>query len=76
MGQFGPLPVTLEELSRRLARGEVFTTVGTSDRFEYALFLDTEQHVILRQGSQEQPFQQLEVAVLTLLCCLLILHHT
>ena len=70
MDRYGPLPLTLEELSRRLERGEVFTIEGTDDRFGYALFLDGERRVVLRQGSQDQPFKQLEVAVLTLLCCL------
>ncbi len=70
MDQYGRLPSTLEELSERLERGEVLTIAGSSDSFGYALFLDGEKRVILRQGSQEQPFKQLEVAVLTLLCCL------
>jgi len=68
--QHGPLPLTLDELAVRLARGEILTITGSGDTFPYMLFLDPEKRVILRQGSQEHPFHQLEVAVLTLLCCL------
>ena len=70
MDRFGPLPLTLEQLRGRLERGETLTIVGVGDGFDCALFLDEKKHVILRQGSQEQPFKQLEVAVMTLLCCL------
>gem|GEM_PF-3557574 len=71
MDQHGPLPLTLDELAARLARGEILTiTAGSGDDFRYEIFLDPEQQVILRQGSQEHPFHQLEGAVLTLLCCL------
>ncbi len=70
MDRFGPLPLTLEQLRQRLERGETLTITGAGDDFGYALFLDERKRVILRQGSQDQPFKQLEVAVMTLLCCL------
>ena len=70
MDQYGQLPLTLHALSERLQRGEILTITRSEDGFSYALYLDERGHVILRQGSQEQPFHQLEVAVLTLLNCL------
>ena len=71
MDQYGQLPLTLHALSERLQRGETFTiTTKSDDGFSYALYLDEKGRIIFRQGGQEHPFRQLEVAVLTLLNCI------
>jgi acyl carrier protein len=68
MDQFGALPVSFDALSERLRQGQTLTIEGSAG-VDYALFLDGE-HFVLRQGSQNQTFRQLEVAVLTLVSSL------
>jgi acyl carrier protein len=68
MDSFGKLPLTLEALFERLESGQIFTVHG-NDGLDYTLFLDKEGHIVLKQGNQDQPFRQMEIAVLTLLNC-------
>ncbi len=74
MDQFGPLPLTVAGLDERLHRGETFVVEGVypgGESFDYVLSFDGGgKRYILRQGSTESPFRQLESALLTLLCCL------
>ena len=60
------LPTNLVELQDRLEQGETFSFWLTT--WEHALFLDEEKRVILRVGRQEQQFQDLDHAVVALLC--------
>lgn len=69
MDEYGQLPLTLALLEARLCQGQVFTIRYTGS-FDYALSLDEQGRITLRQGSQDQTFRQLEPAVLTLLNCL------
>ena len=70
MDQYGQLPLTMNALFERLRKGQTFAVAGSENGLEYALYLDAGEHIILRQGSQEQVFRQLEPAVLTILNCL------